>query len=197
MDRTTWRSPLRPDQPIGPKRTRILLLRLFLQDLDEPGSFRLPRLRLLQQEQIPPTTAPPPRPSYDKPAPPRKVVDHAYDYPEFVAAPNPAPPLGQSYFGVDLGSLSDPEEIGSGQGTSTSSSSTTPKPTPPPTVADQDDQSTADPAEKREKTTASLSSIFVLQLIKLVRWPLVALILIAVLGSCLLSGCSVGIFGRR
>lgn len=45
------------------------------------------------------TTAPPPRPTYDKPAPPRRVINPAYDYPEFLATPNPAPPLGQSYFG--------------------------------------------------------------------------------------------------
>ena len=135
--------------------------------------------------------------SYDKPAPPRKVVNHAYDYPEFVAAPNPTPPIGHSYFGVDLGSLSDPEGSRSDQELSTPSPAppTTGAPTgltPVPTPAKEDP--TNPDIEDRKPSPSSSNAAFVLQLIKLLRWPLVV---VAVLGSCLLSGCSVGLFGRQ
>ena len=143
----------------------------------------------------PPTTAPPPRPSYDKPAPPRKVLDHSYDYPEFVAAPKPTPPIGQSYFGVDLGSLSDSEGSGSGQESpappATTDSATSSSPVLP--------EEGSAPTDRENKTTGPHSSIaaLTLQLIKMLRWPLMAVVLIAVLGTCLLSGCSVGLLGRQ
>ena len=121
----------------------------------------------------------------------------SYDYPEFAAAPNPTPPIGQSYFGVDLGSLSDSEESGSGQEppapspTKDSPTSAAPAPALPvegPAMPDSEGKKTGSP---------SPNAAFVLQLIKMLRWPLVAMVLIAVLGSCLLSGCSVGLFGRQ
>ena len=143
----------------------------------------------------PSTTAPPPRPSYDKPAPPRRVINHAYGYPEFVAAPNPAPPLGQSYFGVDLGSLSNPEELGSGHETVTPPPATTQTPGAASVTAEEIPTAPVS-AEKGDKPS-STNAAFVLQLIKVMRWPVVALILTVVLGSCLLSGCSVGQFGQQ
>ena len=143
----------------------------------------------------PPTVAPPPRPSYDKPAPPRRVVNHLYDYPEFVATPNPTTPIGQSYFGVDLGSLSDPEESGSDHVT------TAPPPTDDPTpesasVPAIEDSPVPETTDKIARSSPADAAFF-LQLIKVLLWPVVALILIAVLGGCLLSGCSVGLFGRQ
>ena len=145
----------------------------------------------------PPTTAPPPRPSYDKPAPPRRVIDHSYDYPEFVAAPNPTPPIGHSYFGVDLGSLSSSEGSGNDQESQDPVPTTaSPAPASPAPVDPEED---SDSARGSDRKTASQSSdvVLALQLTKMLRWPLVAVILIAVLGTCLLSGCSVGLFGRR
>lgn len=64
-------------------------------------------------------------------------------------------------------------------------------------LADQDEDPLPEPAGNKDKSTAPDSTAFVLQLVKLMRWPIVALILIAVLGSCLLSGCSVGLFGKQ
>ena len=115
-----------------------------------------------------------------------------------MAAPNPAPPLGQSYFRVDLGSLSDPEETGSGQETSTPLPTTTQTSEATPTQTDSEEENNSpEPSGNRNKSVAPDSAAFVLQLIKVVRWPIVVLILIAVLGSCLLSGCSIGLFGRQ
>ena len=118
-------------------------------------------------------------------------MNHAYDYPEFVAAPNPTPPIGQTYFGVDLGSLSDPEESGSGQELSTPSpaSPTTDSPTglTPVPALDEEDPAYPD-IGNRNLSPSSCNAAFILQLIKMLRWPLVAMVVIAVLGSCLLSG---------
>ena len=153
-----------------------------------------------------PTTAPPPRPGYDLPAPPRRVVNHLYDYPEFVSDAKPAPPIGQSYFGVELGSLSDPAETGSGQEVPTSFPPTVQESGATPAQDDSDEEAPISDATKRKKKTSSVgpstdtsadTAAFLLQLVKMIRWPVVALILIAVLGSCLLSGCSVGLFGRQ
>ena len=145
----------------------------------------------------PATSAPPPRPLYDKPAPPRRVVDHSYDYPEFIAAPNPTPPIKQSYFGVDLGSLSDSEGSGSGQ-ESPAPSPTTDSPTSAAPAPALPEEGLATPDKEGKKTGSPTSNAaLVLQLIKMLRWPLVAVVLIAVLGTCLLSGCWVGLFGRQ
>ena len=144
-----------------------------------------------------PKMAPPARPSYDKPAPPRRVIDHSYDYPEFVAAPNPTPPIGQSYFWVDLGTLSSLEGSGNDQ--------KTPEPTPAaispaavtPVLIDPEEASDSVHNSNKKSASTTPDVALVLQLVKMLRWPLVAVILIAVLGTCLLSRCSVGLFGRR
>ena len=145
-----------------------------------------------------PKMAPPARPAYDKPAPPRRVVDHSYDYPEFAAAPNPTPPIGQSLFGVDLGSLSSSSSDSSEEGhTGSKAVPTTPPPTPAPAQVDTEETTEPEIEAAKNSPSSTVTVATTLQLVKLLRWPLVAVLLIAVLGTCLLSGCSVGLFGRR